>query len=142
MPHFVGEVHEGEMQSSVKPAAPKMEGVALRSHKLMKGPLSYIGAFFRATKEGLWWVARAAAGRRARWVMASLTMSHVISAHLPRRSPDATDGWIPLVVAENKLSNQAVLDRLEAVKGYPTWVMNYGGWVQGLLLLWPAGWEG
>ncbi|GAB4823287.1 hypothetical protein N2152v2_010333 [Parachlorella kessleri] len=37
------------------------------------------------------------------------------------------EGWIPLAVAENKLSNQEVLERLEAVKDYPTWVMNYAG---------------
>ena len=59
------------------------------------------------------------------------------------RSEGNPEGWIPLAVAENKLSNKEVLDKLEAVKDYPTWVMNYAGWVarfttQKTLLL--AGW--
>lgn len=45
----------------------------------------------------------------------------------PRRDPKkCPDGWIPLVVAENKLGNEAVLERLKEVGDYPTSVMNYG----------------
>ena len=39
------------------------------------------------------------------------------------------DGWIPLVVAENKLGNSLVLEKLEAVRGFPPAVMNYSGCV-------------
>jgi hypothetical protein len=31
------------------------------------------------------------------------------------------------VVAENKLCNDLVLERMERVRDYPPWVMNYGG---------------
>ena len=55
------------------------------------------------------------------------------SATLPptaalRRDPKSNpDGWIPLVVAENKLNNAEVLARLqEGSKDAPEWVMNYG----------------
>lgn len=45
-----------------------------------------------------------------------------------RRDPKSNpDGWIPLVVAENKLNNAEVLARLqEGSKDAPEWVMNYG----------------
>lgn len=43
------------------------------------------------------------------------------------RSPTNPKGWIPLVVAENKLGNQLVLDRMSQVTSFPAWVMNYGG---------------
>lgn len=43
------------------------------------------------------------------------------------RSPTNNRGWIPLVVAENKLGNQLVLDRMSQVTSFPAWVMNYGG---------------
>ena len=43
----------------------------------------------------------------------------------PKKCPD---GWIPLVVAENKLNNEAVLARLqEGAQGAPLAVMNYTG---------------
>lgn len=47
---------------------------------------------------------------------------------LPCRDPKkCPDGWIPLVVAENKLNNEEVLARLqEGSKDAPAWVMNYG----------------
>ena len=38
-----------------------------------------------------------------------------------------TAGWIPLVVAENKLGNHLVLDRMAQITEFPPWVMNYGG---------------
>ena len=51
----------------------------------------------------------------------------VCSRRDPKKNPD---GWIPLVVAENKLGNAAVLERLTEVQGYPTAVLNYSGWVR------------
>lgn len=42
-------------------------------------------------------------------------------------SPTNRAGWIPLVVAENKLANDKILERMQQVTQYPTWVMNYGG---------------
>ena len=47
----------------------------------------------------------------------------------PRRDPESCpEGWIPLVVAENKLGNDLVLQRLEAAgRGFPRAVMNYSG---------------
>ena len=30
------------------------QGCSLRSDKLLKGPLSYIGTFIKASQEGLW----------------------------------------------------------------------------------------
>ena len=47
----------------------------------------------------------------------------------PRRDPETCpEGWIPLVVAENKLGNDLVLQRLEAAgRGFPRAVMNYSG---------------
>ena len=46
---------------------------------------------------------------------------------LNHRSPSNTDGWIPLVVAENKLSNELMLERLNKVQNVPKHVLNYGG---------------
>ena len=43
------------------------------------------------------------------------------------RSPSNPQGWIPLVVAENKLNNDLILNRMNQVHSFPTWVMNYGG---------------
>jgi len=43
------------------------------------------------------------------------------------------------VVAENKLGNAAVLERLQAVQGFPTAVMNYSGWVCGRGSWWAGG---
>ena len=43
------------------------------------------------------------------------------------RTPENPAGWVPLVVAENKLGNQIILDRMNQVTNFPTWVMNYGG---------------
>lgn len=42
------------------------------------------------------------------------------------RSPTNREGWIPLVMAENKLGNDAVLQRMALVPPAPAWVMNYG----------------
>ena len=43
------------------------------------------------------------------------------------RSPTNPKGWIPLAVAENKLSNKAMLHRIMQVGNPPTSVLNYGG---------------
>ncbi|KAI7841266.1 hypothetical protein COHA_005039 [Chlorella ohadii] len=78
-------------------AAQERQGCSARSGRLLKPALSYIGRFIQAMQEGLW---------------------------DPKKCPD---GWIPLVVAENKLNNEEVLARLqEGSKDAPTWVMNYG----------------
>jgi hypothetical protein len=45
------------------------------------------------------------------------------------------DGWIPLVVAENKLGNSMMLERLAKVVDYPPSVLNYSGCAPLLLLL-------
>lgn len=71
------------------------DGLSHRTAASMSGPLSYIGALFRALEEGIW------------------------DQH------SNPDGWIPLVVAENKLSNAAVLARLNDVNDFPVQVMNY-----------------
>lgn len=42
-----------------------------------------------------------------------------------RHKESNPEGWIPLVIAENKLSGGAVLERLEAVRGFPPETMNY-----------------
>ena len=44
-----------------------------------------------------------------------------------RDAEERPHGWIPLVVAENKLGSAAALERLEAVAGFPPAVMNYSG---------------
>ncbi|PSC76648.1 1-aminocyclopropane-1-carboxylate synthase [Micractinium conductrix] len=72
-------------------------GCSARSNRLLKPMLSYIGAFIQAQSEGLW------------------------------DAEAKPDGWIPLVVAENKLGNSLVLEKLEAVRGFPPAVMNYSG---------------
>ncbi len=53
----------------------------------------------------------------------------VIASHgsCRRRSESNPEGWVPLVIAENKLANDLVLEKVEAVKDYPPWVMNYAG---------------
>jgi 1-aminocyclopropane-1-carboxylate synthase len=43
------------------------------------------------------------------------------------RTPENPAGWVPLVVAENKLGNDIMLNRMNQVTSFPTWVMNYGG---------------
>lgn len=48
-------------------------------------------------------------------------------AHLSRDADARPDGWIPLVVAENKLGNAAMLERMAAVTDCPTLVLNYSG---------------
>ena len=140
------------------------DSVSKRSLPLMKGPLSYIGAFFRASAEGLW-----CAQGGAHWITARGSPN----PH-PCREPSRPEGWIPLLVsacslhapqgccagwrgapdhtaaaarlpprgvpppttiaehppwqvAENKLNNAAVLERLEGVQKYPLSVMNYSG---------------
>lgn len=84
--------------AAAQPAAVgERHGCAARSGRLLKPALSYIGRFIEAMQEGLW---------------------------DPKSNPD---GWIPLVVAENKLNNAEVLARLqEGSKDAPEWVMNYG----------------
>lgn len=47
--------------------------------------------------------------------------------HHCRDAESRPDGWIPLVVAENKLGNAAMLERMSAVQDYPTLVLNYSG---------------
>lgn len=43
------------------------------------------------------------------------------------RHPESNpEGWIPLVVAENKLMGAPVLEKLAAVTDFPPAVMNYG----------------
>lgn len=72
-------------------------GCSVRSGRLLKPMLSYIGALIRAQRDGIW-------------------------------DADARpDGWIPLVVAENKLGNAAMLERMAAVTDCPTLVLNYSG---------------
>ncbi|PRW59463.1 1-aminocyclopropane-1-carboxylate synthase [Chlorella sorokiniana] len=83
--------------TSAAASADERRGCSARSGRLLKPALSYIGRFLTAMQEGLW---------------------------DPKTNPD---GWIPLVVAENKLNNAEVLARLqEGSKDAPEWVMNYG----------------
>jgi hypothetical protein len=59
---------------------------------------------------------------------------HAAAAVNPcRDAEERPEGWIPLVVAENKLGNALALERLEAVRGFPPAVMNYSGCVPACL---------
>lgn len=72
-------------------------GCSARSERLLAPALSYIGQFIKAAGEGLW------------------------------DAETKKDGWIPLVVAENKLGNSMMLERLAKVVDYPPSVLNYSG---------------
>ena len=142
---------------------PARESVSARSLKLMKGPLSYIHAFFRASKEGLWCAgsgdgAATSARRGGDVTPLPVPPDHPFLVRGPRdtqggdqaRRLDPAGGErcprpaplqalpcrrrlthhtpTPLAhwqVAENKLNNVAVLDKLEAVTDMPSTVMNY-----------------
>ncbi|EFN53200.1 hypothetical protein CHLNCDRAFT_137035 [Chlorella variabilis] len=81
--------------ADTKVAADDRGGCSVRSDRLLKPALSYIAEFVKANAGGLW------------------------------DAEKKKDGWIPLVVAENKLANSLVLERLEAAKGAPSSVLNY-----------------
>ncbi|KAL4458929.1 hypothetical protein ABPG75_013794 [Micractinium tetrahymenae] len=79
---------------------PRMDwksGCSARSGRLLKPMLGYIRALIRAQQQGIW------------------------------DAESRPDGWIPLVVAENKLGNAAMLERMAAVQDAPTMVLNYSG---------------
>ncbi len=80
---------------------PPPAGLSARAARLRKPTLSYAKAFVSAMQEGLW-----EAGARP-------------------------DGWIPLCIAEDKISNAPMLARLAAVAppagAADEWVLNYGG---------------